>query len=51
MQNKIHGKARRKLKGKIRKLKYIQRTYGFDQGTEDEINRLEGLLAKKASDE
>lgn len=45
--NKITGKERRRLKGSIRKLKYMQRMYGLNSYHKEKLNQLIELLNEK----
>ena len=45
--NKIKGKARRRLKGSIRKFKNIQRLYGLNAYQQNKMNQLIELLNEK----
>ena len=45
--NKVTGKDRRRLKGSIRKLKYMQRMYGLNSYQQEKLNQLIELLNEK----
>ena len=46
-RNKVTGKARRRLKGSIRKFKNIQRLYGLNAYQQEKLNELIELLNEK----
>jgi len=47
IRHKVTGKARKRLKGSIRKLKHIQRLYGLNSYQQEKLNELIELLNEK----